>query len=82
MSYWEIFVFTIVRLNLNIDYDYLKNLYNNNINIRGIAGVVNVGNSNPSLVYQLQTLKDNVALLDEACLMKISEIVVKAGTEA
>ena len=56
MSYWEIFVFTIVRLNLNIDYDYLKNLYNNNINLRGIAGVVNVGNFNPSLVYQLQTL--------------------------
>ena len=79
MSYWEIFVFAIVRLNLNIDYDYLQDLCNNHINLRGIAGVLNVGDFNPSLVYQLQTLKDNVALLDEACLMEISEIVVKAG---
>jgi len=79
MSYWEIFVFALVRLNLNIDYDNLQDLCNNHINLRGIAGVLNVSDFNLDLVYQLQTLKDNVGLLDEACLMQISEIVVKAG---
>jgi len=79
MSYWEIFVFAVVRLNLNIDYDYLQDLCNNHNNLRGIAGVLNVSDLNPSLVYQLQTLKDNVGLLDETCIQKISEIVVKEG---
>lgn len=79
MSYWEIFVFAVVRLNLNIDYDNLLDLCNNHISLRGIAGVLNVSDFNPQLVYQLQTLKDNVGLLDEASIMQISEIVVKAG---
>lgn len=79
MSYWEIFVFAVVRLNLNIDYDYLQDLCNNHNNLRGIAGVLNVSDFNSSLVYQLQTLKDNVGLLDETCIQEISEIVVKAG---
>jgi len=79
MSLWEIFVLALVRLNLNIDYDNLLDLGNFHTNIRGISGVSNLSDLNAKVVYKLQTLKDNVGLLDEACLMEISELVVKEG---
>ena len=56
-----------VRLSLDIDYDFLLDQANNHEALRGIMGV---GKSDftRGKIYKLQTLKDNVGLLDEATL--------------
>jgi transposase, IS5 family len=82
MSLWEILVLGCCRLNMDMDYDLLQELSNNHETLRGILGVhtkevfYQGGKS-----YALQTLKDNVGLLDEQTLQRISEEVVKAGHE-
>lgn len=79
MGLWEIFVFAVVRLNLNIDYDNLQDYGNNHISMRGILGVSNITDFNLSVVYNLQTIKDNVGLLDADTITQINELVVKHG---
>ncbi len=80
MSLWEVLVLGSVRLNLDVDYDMLHDLSNNHDTLRGILGVQNRQVFwEERKVYNLQTLKDNVRLLDEQALSEISEIVVKAG---
>lgn len=81
MSLWEILVFAVLRLNLNLDYDALQDYGNHHKKVRGILGVLNVSGFDPELVYKLQTLKDNVGLLDEDCIVKINELLVKQGHE-
>lgn len=82
MSLWEILVLGCCRLNMDMDYDLLQEMSNNHRTLRGILGVhtkevfYQGGKS-----YALQTLKDNVRLLDEQTLQKISEVVLKAGHE-
>ena len=80
MSLWEIFILATIRLNLNIDYDSLENMANYHEQVRGILGVSNLKVLDESRkYYSLQSLKDNVALLEESTLQSINEIVVKAG---
>jgi len=81
MSLWEILVMGTMRLNLNIDYDMLEDLVNNHAKVRGILGVYSKAVFGAGKEYKLQTIKDNVRLLDEKTLGSISEIVVKAGHE-
>jgi len=81
MSLWEILVLGCCRLNLNIDYDSLHDLSNNHKNLRGILGVSTWGSLSTAKLYALQTIKDNVGLLDVKTINKISEIVVKSGHE-
>src|SRR5690606_34866232 len=47
--------------------------------LRGILGVHTRQVFGEGKYYELQTLKDNIALLDEQALKEISEVVVKAG---
>lgn len=79
MSLWEILVLGTMRLNLDIDYDTLHDLSNHHEVVRGIMGVSTKGVFEEGKYYGLQTIKDNVVLLDEDTLKKISEVVVKAG---
>jgi len=79
MSLWEILVLGAIRLNLDEDYDSLYDLANNHKKVRGILGVETKGVFEQGKYYGLQTLKDNVRLLEEGTLQKISEEVVKAG---
>jgi hypothetical protein len=78
MSLWEILVLSLVRLNLNIDYDFLVDLANNHISIRGIMGV-DRSDFKEGKEYYRQTLMDNVVLLDEDILRKINDVIVEAS---
>lgn len=79
MSLWEILVLGAVRLNMNHDYDAVHDLANHHEKVRGIMGVQTRKVFDSGKKYGLQTLKDNVSLLDEVTLQEISELVVKAG---
>lgn len=79
MSLWEILVLGVVRLTLDIDYDSLQDQANNHRTVRGMLGVDTKVAFGKGRYYELQTIKDNVGLLDEQTLKAISEVVVKAG---
>jgi hypothetical protein len=76
MSLWEILVLSLVRLNLDIDYDFLLDQANNHIALRGILGV-DRSDFKPGKEYKDQTLRDNVGLLDEQTLRQINELIVE-----
>ena len=76
MSLWELFVMGLVRLNLNIDYDRLHDMANNHDGMRVLMGIQTRGVFERGKQYNLQTIKDNVGLLDETTLIKINEVVV------
>ncbi len=80
MSLWEILVLGSIRLNLDVDYDRLQDFANFHMAVRGIMGVHKLTSDwETKKYYPLQTIKDNVALLDEGTLKLISDIVVEAG---
>lgn len=79
MSLWEILVLGVVRLNLDIDYDFLIDQANNHDELRGILGVRSSKVFNEKKLYKLQTIVDNVHLLEEETIVKINEVLVKAG---
>lgn len=79
MTLWEVLVLGAMRLNLDSDYDSLQDLSNHHDNVRAILGVHTKQVFGAGKYYELQTIKDNVALLDEKTLQAISEVVVKAG---
>lgn len=76
MSLWEILVLSLVRLNLDIDYDFLLNTANHHEQVRGILGVHQQGFMSGKQ-YKYQTLVDNVSLLDEETIRKINELIVE-----
>lgn len=77
MSLWEILVFGVVRLALDIDYDRLHHMANFDQLIRSLLGIHDFGIKWRH--YPLQTLKDNIRLLDEETLNQINDWVVAAG---
>lgn len=80
MSLWEILVLGSVRLNMDMDYDMLYDQANNHRELRGILGVHTTGIfESEGKYYGLQTIKDNVGLLEEVVLEEISAVVVRAG---
>ncbi len=77
MDLWELLVLGMTRLTLNIDYDHLTDMANNHKTLRGILGVWStVWNKDKEKEYKLQTIKDNVKLLDEETLLLINDLVV------
>src|ERR1035437_8518595 len=77
MDLWEILVFATVRLTLNANYDALHDLANFHKLLREIVGVEN--RLNDGKTYGLQTLKDNVSLLDEETVNQVNTMVVAAA---
>jgi len=79
MELWQIMVIGVVRLGLGLDADYdrLTDRVNHHILIRQIRGVDGLFLRGKK--YSMQSIKDNVRLLDEETLGKINEVVVKAG---
>jgi hypothetical protein len=77
MDLWTIFVLAGARLCLNTDYDRLHYLAQNDSLLRQMLGV------HDGIVrgreFELQTIKDNVQLLDDETLRKINQIIVSAG---
>lgn len=74
MELWNILVLGILRLDLNCDYDRIQNLANSHIEIRQILGHADFNDK-----YHIQTIKDNLQLLDENIINKINEIIIKGG---
>jgi IS5 family transposase len=79
LDLWEVFVLAVVRLGLDLNYDRLEDLANNHRSFRGILGVDQQAGFGPAKHYALQTLKDNIALLDAEVLNRINVLVVQAG---
>ena len=77
MSLWEILVLGVVRLTLDANYDRLEHIANYDILVRSLLGITSF--TEELKRYPLQTLKDNVGLLDEELLVEINGLVVKAG---
>jgi IS5 family transposase len=75
MTLWAIFVCGVLRLDLNIDYDWLLGLVNHYDTIREMLGHGEFDKS----PYRFQTLKDNVSLLTPELLDEINQLVVNAG---
>lgn len=76
MDLWQIFVLAQTRLALNIDYDRLDVMANSNSILRQLLGI----ERESTFAYKeisLQTIKDNVALLDDETLKEINVEIVK-----
>lgn len=78
MSMWEILVLGVIRLNENADFDQLHDLANEHRSVRSIMGVEK-SDYTIGKTYSLQTIKDNVQLLDDETIYKISEIIVSGS---
>jgi len=76
MMWWKILVMGTLRLNLNCDYDRLRELVNHHNTIRQMLGH---GFTDDDKMYSLQTLKDNVQLFTPEILDEINQVVVGAG---
>jgi hypothetical protein len=76
MELWKVFVFGMVKLNCNWDYDKLLDMANNHQTLRLLLGHSRWDMSGR---YALQTLKDNVRLFTPEVLDKINQVIVTAG---
>lgn len=81
MELWQILVLGVVRLGLDADWDRLEHIANYDALVRQMLGVpITPWGSDPR-VFGHQTLRDNVALLDEELLQEINARVAAAGRE-
>jgi len=76
MGLWKILVMGTLRVNCQWDYDKLLNMVRHHDQIRQMLGQPNFVQGS---LYSLQTLRDNLSLLDKDTLALISDLVVKEG---
>lgn len=81
MDLWQILVLGVVRLGLDADWDRLEHIANYDALVRQMLGVPALGWGAPDKTFARQTLRDNVALLDEELLKEINARVAAAGSE-
>ena len=79
MDLWQILVLGVVRLGLDANYDRLEHVANYDTLLRQILGVAQTPWGEGAKVFNHQTLRDNVALVDEALLHEINALVAAAG---
>jgi len=79
MAQWRILVLGVLRLGLNADYDRIQELANQHATLRLMLGH---GDWADESYYELQTLKDNLALFTPEILDRINQEVVRAGHKA
>ena len=79
LDLWQILVLGVVRLGLDANYDRLEDLANHHTLIRQFLGVPAAPFGADDRRFAHQTLRDNVALLDEATLREINARVAAAG---
>lgn len=77
LNLWEILVLAIIRLTLDIDYDFLEDQANSHKLIRGILGSDVLGSFGKR--YPRQTIIDNVSLLDNSLINEINGLIVFEG---
>jgi hypothetical protein len=81
MDLWQILVLGVLRLGLDADWDRLEDLANHHTLIRQMLGVPALNWGTETKTFARQTLRDNVALLDEELLKGINARVAAAGRE-
>ncbi len=81
MDLWQILVLGVVRLGLDADWDRLEDLANHHTLIRQMLGVPATPWGEEAKVFGHQTLRDNVALLDDELLRQINARIAAAGRE-
>lgn len=81
MDLWQILVLGLVRLGLDADWDRLEHVANYDSLVRQMLGLPATPWGQDAKVFARQTLRDNVALLDEALLKEINALVAAAGRE-
>src|SRR5664279_2227089 len=81
MDLWQILVLGVVRLGLDADWDRLEDLANHHTLIRQMLGVSATPWGQEAKVFGHQTLRDNVALLDDELLRQINARIAAAGRE-
>jgi len=81
MDLWQILVLGVVRLGLDADWDRLEDLANHHVLVRQMLGVPATPWGEAARTFARQTLRDNVALLDEALLREINARIAAAGRE-
>ena len=78
MDIWRVVVLGVLKQGLGCDYDRLHELANNHSSLRRMLGHSDYSGE---YEYELQTIMDNVSLLEPEMLSKIGEIVVRSGHE-
>ena len=81
MDLWQILVLGVVRLGLDADWDRLEDLANHHLLVRQMLGVPATPWGAEAKVFGHQTLRDNVARLDDELLQQINARIAAAGRE-
>ena len=81
MDRWQIRVRGVVRLGLDANWDRLEDLANDHSLLRQMLGVPATPWAEEARMFHHQTLRDNVALLDQELLRESNARVAAAGRE-
>ena len=81
MDLWQILVLGVVRLGLDADWDRMEDLANHHLLVRQMLGVPATPWGADAKVFGHQSLRDNVALLDDELLEQINARIAAAGRE-
>jgi len=81
MDLWQILVLGVVRLGLDADWDRMEDMANHHLLVRQMLGVPVDPWGQGAKVFGHQTLRDNVALLDDELLQQINARIAAAGRE-
>lgn len=80
MDLWQIFVMAMFRMTLNLSYDRLHTMANNDKMLRQLLGIeTESGFQVVTIGYQ--NIKDNVGLLSDDFLNEINQIIVGFGNK-
>lgn len=81
MDLWQILVLGVVRLGLDADWDRMEHIANYDLLVRQMLGLPATPWDDESKMFGHQTLRDNVALLDDELLQQINARIAAAGRE-
>jgi hypothetical protein len=81
MTLWQILVLGVVRLGLDADWDRMEDMANHHLLVRQMLQVPATPWGAEDKMFGHQTLRDNVALLDDELLQAINARIAAAGRE-
>ncbi len=81
LDLWQILVLGVVRLGLDANFDRLEHVANYDTLLRQILGLPPTPLGQEAKVFNHQTLRDNLALLDDELLGQINALVAAAGRD-
>jgi len=81
MDLWQILVLGVVRLGLDADWDRMEHIANYDTLVRQMLGLPAAPWDDEAKHFGHQTLRDNVALLDDELLQQINACIAAAGRE-